>query len=68
LYEQRQEALHAPKLDAFVIPRQNPRKIFADPAIVNNDDWLGDEVCNELPNHLENHQPAPNPHTNQNGI
>lgn len=66
---QRQEALYAPKLDAFVIPRQNPRKVtVTDPAIVNNDDWLGDEVCDKLPNHLESHLPVPNSPTNQNGI
>ncbi|XP_078160951.1 uncharacterized protein LOC144556463 isoform X2 [Carex rostrata] len=65
---QRQEAFYAPKLDAFVIPRQNPRKVtVTDPAIVNNDDWLGDEVCDKLPNHLESHLPVPNSPTNQNG-
>lgn len=68
LYSQRQEALYTPKLDAFVIPRQNPRKIVTDPAIVNNDDWLGDEVNDELPNHLEIHLPVSNSPTNQNGI
>ncbi|KAJ3701431.1 hypothetical protein LUZ61_005136 [Rhynchospora tenuis] len=66
-YAPRQEALYAPKLDPSVIPRLNPRKVtVTDPAIVNNDDWLGDEVCDELPNHLEDHLPVPNSPTIQN--